>query len=213
MPRSVLLKLLLYPSLLSSIIAFCIASTVVAFANWPFAINDPVISSYFFGPQGLVERLRGSNDLAALLFPADSITYTIGLGVIALLAGTIVYIILESIDKSILGIASAYASIHDADSRSKKSVEKEITYRIGIRILSLCLWSFYCFAFFNVILPVCIITTRLPLDQLGISNSLLAIGGFALLLLALHIHVILIRCISLRPRLFRLREALLAYNK
>lgn len=198
--------LLFLPSLLSRFTSVLLTLLVLGAANWIYVARSPQLYDFFFGKTGFVTVLQNTpnnfNDMLTTIFSA-SITYKATIVLLAILAGLLVYVLLEGFGHAVLGAADAWEDIQTADTRGKKAVEREVSVRLAVRCISLVSWLIYWLLFFQVLVPFCILTTRMTATELfSWSGGVRAIFGTALLLLGIHLHTVFMRLILLRPRLF-----------
>jgi hypothetical protein len=200
-----LAKLLLRPSIFSSTLTILLAIAILGISIWPYTANNLILSQYIYGPYGIVTVMEKSSDIAnfTAAFSVSPLTYNLLILGVAILIAAGVYAILQSISKIIVGSYDTWHAIHDAGS-SVQSVEREIGARLTVRLLSLSLWIAFIFFFMGLVLPYCIFITRDGIDHLlhldwKVLNGLV---GFTILAVSLHFHVIFMRLIVLRPRVF-----------
>ena len=207
-----LLKLLLLPSLLSWLVSGTLALLVLGVANWVYFARSPSLYGFFFGPTGFVTVLQNTpNNLAAMaetVFNAPW-AYQAVIMVIAILAGLLVYILLEGFDHAVLGAADVLQDIQYSDPQGKRAVEREVSARLAVRSISLVGWVAYWLLFVQVLVPFCILTTRITIDELSSwTGWAKIILGAGLLLVGIHLHTVFARLVTLRPRLFGGRAVL-----
>jgi len=81
----------------------------------------------------------------------------------------------------------------------------EMFAKFVIRFVSLVLWGVFTIVFVNWILPFCIVLSQSGLQEVRAGHRVGIIGcagAFVMLILTFHLHVIFIRLVALRPRLF-----------
>ena len=206
------MKLLLLPSLLSLIMSSIITLLLLGVANWIYFAHSPTLYAFFFGPTGFVTVLQNTpnnfQDMMSALFNAP-LTYQAVILFIAILAGLAVYIVLEGLDHAVLGAADVWQDIRYSDPQGKVAVEREVGARLAVRSTALIGWVIYWFLFIRVLVPFCILTTRVTIDDLSSwTGWVRVILGFILLLVGIHLHTIFARLTLLRPRLFGGRDVL-----
>jgi hypothetical protein len=118
------------------------------------------------------------------------------------LVGLIVYLFVVNLFAAIRNTADLTSELKyvNADRRSLLWVSAE---HLLVRLVVLGFWVFYIKFFFHHILPYCIAVSLVGSSQ---SNLLLG-GGYTLLAVvvmwaALHVNVVLLRLLLLRPRIF-----------
>lgn len=203
MHQKQLTGLLLRPSLFSLILTMVLAGAVLAISVWPDATHSPLLNQYFYGPHGVVEALKKSPDINAFTraFSVSPIVYYgLILGVAALVAGG-VYAILQTLSKLVVGSYDTWHVFHDP-TKGKKNLEKEVGTQLTVRLMSILLWIAFTYFFVTILLPYCIFAARIGMNHLFEWEGLYAVAGFVLLVASLHVHVIFLRLLLLRPRVF-----------
>ena len=87
-----------------------------------------------------------------------------------------------------------------ADARSKQAIGRSVRLRMGLRAASTLAWFGYTLFFFNGILPYC--ASLMGSGSVSATLSLKNLLAFLILLAATHLHIIFVRLLVLRPRLF-----------
>lgn len=175
--------------------------------------QNPLLYEYFFGPHGLIAVLGETPGTVAAFTEAilaKPFMYNIVVFVVAILAGLIVYILLQGINRLLAGVLGGLVEVQEADAKSKKLIEAEVSARFGVRILALAGWFLYWIFFIKILLPFCLLSAYINANELftwqGWLHGLLA---FIVLTAGLHLHVIFMRFVLLRPRLFGIRDAII----
>jgi hypothetical protein len=203
-------KLLLLPSLFSSIVSSVVAIAMIIGVNWALILDNLPFYDYFFGNDGTVTNLQGpTNEISAAGEVLDSKALLVLGGV--LLAGVGLVIVVRGIVGLINSISWTMQEMHAVDGPAKRAVERELGARAGTRALVAVVWTGYVFVWIKIILPFCILASQLGFSSSssvseGIGYVFFALG---LLLVSLHLHVIIARLLLLRPRVFGGDEALL----
>lgn len=205
-----LLRLLLQPSLLSFTLSSFTAAGILVVATWSHVSSHNLLYGYLFGQYGLTTILKESpNTFSAIntaFSSSSSIAYDIAIGVFAVLVGLLVYALLQSLDHMLADAGDALQEIAYAGEPVKKSVKKEVGLRLGLRVINCIVWCVYWIFFVNVLLPLCLVVAKTAGDS-GVMPArwpewTYTLLGFSLLLLTLHLHVIFLRLLVLRPRVF-----------
>lgn len=176
---------------------------ILAIAIWPDATHSPLLNQFFYGPYGVVAALKKSSDVAAFtraFSVSPVIYYGLILAVAVLVAGG-VYAILQTLSKVIVGSYDTWHVFHDP-ARGKESLEKEVGTQLSVRLMSVLLWVAFSYFFLTILLPYCIFAGRIGVNHLFQWDGLYALAGFCLLLGSLHVHVVFLRLLLLRPRVF-----------
>jgi hypothetical protein len=205
------IKLLLLPSLFSTVITSVLALAIIVGVNWSLIVEHFPFSNYFFGADGAVSSLQGATEEAIVASqPLD------GGRVVAILVGVILVIIAAvALVRSIVGIMNGISwtmqEIHAVEGPAKRTVERELGKRVTVRLLVITTWAAYTFIFVKIILPFCILASQLGFDSEHSVSEGIGYVFFALVLLGLsvHLHTIMARLLLLRPRVFGGEEAIL----
>lgn len=199
-----LFALLVSPSALSFTLTCLFALVVLIGASWSYVSSLPFFSTYLSGSYGFSSLLHELNIALGAAFNSN-LSYNIAVICFALLVGLTIYIFVESIRHMVSEAHTAINEINYAG-QAARSVERTIGLRIGLRAASAFVWLGYTILFFEAILPFCAsIITKADGDtppMVAVRNLVL----FIILLLASHIHVLFIRLLVLRPRLFGSRN-------
>jgi hypothetical protein len=199
-----LFGILLRPSLVSFIVTTGATFVVLSVSNWSYVTHSPLFYDYFFGRYGITTILQESRNsiLDAKIF-YQTYTYDIVVLLVAILAGILVYIVLESFSHGLAGAKEAIDEIEESHGASRHSVEVELATRWMVRVASIVLWAVYWIFFINALLPFCILTSRVGASDLSMwPGWLYNLLGFGVLWLGFHQHIIFARLVVLRPRLF-----------
>jgi len=205
--------ILLIPSLLSGTTCIVVAIGFLLLINWPFVAHNALVHSYFFGPNGLVTAIKSTSfnpanmwhTLFAHPLSRNVLTYLFILSITLVL-----YTVLEASSHAFADVSNTFGDLQTARRRRFRLLTRELWERMIVRIVTAAAWLLYLVIFMRLILPVCISHTRYgiaTIDQLQHLPDLLL--GIVVLFFALHVHVILARLLTLRPRIFGGLEILL----
>lgn len=201
-----LIFLLLKPSLFSFIMSIFVAIIIIGAANWSYATQQSFLYEYFYGTTGLTTILSNSTSsfsAYAVALSAQLLTYEIIIFIAAVAVTLIVYAILQSLARIMTNATNIYEEIHLANAKSKLAVELEIGTRLFIRILALIIWFFYFIFSLKILLPFCILMSQTNIEDLFTNwRWAYILLGVLLLTIGLHLHLIFMRLLMLRPRLF-----------
>lgn len=212
MPKSRILRLLLLPSLLSFFLSASLAILLLVGSNWEFLIRSPLLSDYFFGPNGLVTVMQNSSGSLNSFWEAvvaGPFTYNILVLVVAAVVGLTVYAFLEGFDHLAARTNQTLSDMHDANKAYSRAIKMEAGVRLSVRAVSLVLWLVYWAYFSKIILPFSLLVFRTgledPFTAQGIQYNAI---GIVVLILGFHLHVVLLRFIALRVRIFGVKPEL-----
>ena len=199
-----LFKLLILPSYGSGIATFVVSLVFLGYSAWLFISNNQLFYGAIFGPYG-VKTLVWQNSLALnswqqLLF-SSSIAYYIALLGVAIIVGMTVFTVLQAFGFLVRGSSEL---LHEAlDVRRRTS--RELFYRLALRVVAIVGWGMYLSAFFSSILPTILSANQVGIERIQAQEyfgAVDSIGAFLGLILALHMHVIFLRTVLLKARVF-----------
>ena len=207
MSRFHLLRQLISPSLTSGTVCVLAAWTFLLTMSWQFIANSALSgNNYFFGKYGLVTHFQlGSADFTQFLQTTvgprlwrDAVTFLFVLGI-----GIVVYTTVQSSNRVLNAALNEWVEVHDARASFRTQIRAQVLHRIGFRLGTVLGWLVYWLAFVHLILPFCVsaaqysmATIRTPQGWLYLALSLVLLPS------ALHLHVVCMRLLALRPRLF-----------
>ena len=165
-----------------------------------------MLYEYFYGEYGMITSFQGFVDSTIQRFPIlsdQSSMYNLTVMVAALVAGVVVYAVLQGLTKLLAVGLNDYIAVQEASDTERKHAAKEVAIRWILRVATLIVWVVHWLIFAGVIVPFCILLARVELSDLltakGWINGFL---GVTLLFVSIHMHVIFMRAMVLRPRLF-----------
>jgi hypothetical protein len=193
MNQSQLLRMLFRPSLISCVGMVTGAGIVLAVMNWSRFHAQPFFEIYFSGEYGLWSVLRSLN--VFLGQAADSIVaYNVAVICFSALVGLTLYLVVESVHH-MAGTAHLHA----------KGITfghgREVSLRLGLRLICITVWLGYIVLFVKVIVPFCNWLVNGTVRPLG-PELLYGTLAFTVLCAAFHVHVLCLRLLVLRPRVF-----------
>lgn len=206
MQRVRLALIFIRPSLFSLTATLIVAGIVFGFISWTVVAQSPFFHEYFYGQYGVSTILNKTPDVLQafkMTFFAQPASYNVTVLAVAAGIGLAVYIVLQLFSRAAADFSSTWRSVQQASGESKKTLEQEIELRLGFRIAMGVLWFFYLLLFIKLLFPFTVLIERFGINALpDLSGWLYGLLGFALLVTSLHVHVIFMRLIVLRPRVF-----------
>jgi hypothetical protein len=196
-----LLALLLLPSPLSLILSALLTALVLLGANWSYLQAQPFFATYLSGEYGFGSLLSKFNATLGNALNSD-LAYNGAVICFAILFGLGVYALAISFRHVVLEAQATLDKVEYADQRAKRTLERSLGLRIGVRALSTLVWFGYALFFFNGLLPYCVTLVTGGVQEQIILVALRNVLAGVLLLLTIHVHVIFVRLIALRSRLF-----------
>jgi hypothetical protein len=131
------------------------------------------------------------------------LSYNIAVVCFAILIGLGVYAIVASWRHMLSSAHTTWDEVGFADQQNRRLIQRGLGLRIGLRAVSAFVWLGYAFFFFNDIVPYCASFIAKGSQSEPALASVRNLLAFLLLTVAVHIHVIFMRLIVLRPRLFK----------
>ncbi|MEO5499107.1 MAG: hypothetical protein ABIR46_01245 [Candidatus Saccharimonadales bacterium] len=175
------------------------------YVNWAYLSNNPLIYRTIFGPEGFsayVWENTGSISEWMSQFFSSTIGYYVSLSVLAVLVGIAVYTLLQIVSFAVTGTVHYFQRAELATSPTRLM---EIFMQLWIRSLALVGIVFFSAAVVGTIIP----TIEALIDTgANLLNAFQLIGliqysiGFLLTAVSLHMFVVFVRILVLRPRLF-----------
>jgi hypothetical protein len=86
-----------------------------------------------------------------------------------------------------------------------RTARREILSKFGLRSISIISWAVYLAYFISTIMPFSIVLSQFGVDRLEVgdhSGAVAIMGALLLMSMSLHLHVIFMRLVALRPRIF-----------
>lgn len=214
MQKSRIIFLLLSPSTISFVACVVLSLLILAVANWSYTTHDPIIYQQIYGPDGLAtnfSHLTNSFSSFADALTAKYLSYQVFVFIVAVVVGVGVYFLLQMLSRALANVSDTYSSIHASNVAVRRHNQEEVGLRLAIRLVSLVTWFFYWLLTLKVILPYVLLASRVRFQDFFIGNGwLYALLAFVVLALTIHLHIVFMRFVTLRPRLFGGTDELLA---
>lgn len=199
---SQLLWLMLRPSLTSTLLTLLLGVGIIIGANWSYFTATPALFALFYGDSGFITSLERSPLLAHELeygITQNPATYALVTILIAATTGWLAVAFIRSLKNDITALRALSDRYHRAD------IIRHVVLRIGI----VSAWLFYGWLCVGFIIPYCLLLSRIGAETVGVGGGIsLNIVALALLWLALHVHVVLLRAALFRPRVFGAHPAI-----
>jgi len=192
---------LLKPSIFSAVICTLLTIVSLVITGAPFLANNDVLQRYFFGAGGLVTVMQHSQlNIPSFVHNMYGHMNRSFLSFMFILLLTIaVYTALETIGKIEGSVRRSAKEVLNAREQSKLSLLRELVLHIVLRVLLTAATVVYILFLVWEILPTCIALSRFGI---GVHRWWDVVFAASLLFAALHVVVILVRFITLRPRVF-----------
>lgn len=170
--------------------------------------------SWMYGPGGVAtDFANASNSLTSIAgsLTTKYISYQLFIFIIAVGVGLSVYFLLQMLSKLLANASDTYSNIHAANIEVRRHNQEEIGARIAIRLLSLVAWFFYWILTVKFILPYILVASKIRFQDFFIGTGWIYILlAFVVLSLTIHLNIVFMRFVTLRPRLFGGTDEVLA---
>lgn len=202
-----LLSLLLRPSLLSFTICLLFAVMVLLFSNLPYLSQSVLVRDYISIDAAQFSTIlqtwqMQAQVLASFIFDRSEV-YVLFVSMIAIVVGVLVFASLELFSRSTHELKESLELIHFAQGEDKVEVEKEVGLRWLVRISAAIGWLIYWGFWLSTLLLFCVLLVRIGLAELPSAQGIsYIVTGSVLLALGAHMHIVFLRLILLRPRVF-----------
>ncbi len=199
------IRTLLLPSLLSAITTLSVSAVVLLAAVFSLSNGSGLIYDYLFGPgssSDLISSARGSVDAFNNTVFGNVLLNKILYFGLWMLVGLLVYMILY------LVIRGASAAAEDFEQTTYKNANAELLMRefagrAGLRAIAALCWFMYWIFFIKTLLPFSVLSARIGADAMpGMNGWVYGAVGLLTIMLSTHIHVIFLRLVALKARLF-----------
>lgn len=202
-----LIGILLQPSWLSLLLTFGLSLFILFLVTLPVTQASGILYDLLFGSEygNAPEFVAFARDtllaFSSAVFGNETLNKVLFF-ICWLLLGTVVYFISASITNGIAAANEVRSELHYMNLH-KLELEKEVGKRVALRLATGLNWLFYWLFFIRFLLPY--ITA---LAQIGVSSLdswqgwAYGLASIVLLVLSLHGHIVLLRFLLLRPRVF-----------
>jgi hypothetical protein len=196
---------LITPSLASGVFAVLGAIAILGAHAWLYISEHQLFYDTLFGVNGFKTQLLLASDSFEVfrqrVFVYNPFTYYLFIGVVAIIAGLVLYTILDIITRA---VRTTEEIVEEAE-EGENLLHSEILARAAVRILGIVGWGVYIALFINIVAPYSMLAVDQGLETItigdmgGIINILI---GLAIMAASLHMHVVFARLCWLRIRLF-----------
>lgn len=202
-----LIRLLLTPSLLSGTLTLGLGALLIGYNAWLYVSEQQLFYDYLFGSHGLKTYIWQHSDKVSSwqgAFLGNPVVYYVLVGATAIAAGLIVYFLLQLISLTFKNFRLSLGILH-AQNKTDKAIALELFSRLVTRVISLVCWGLYGAFFISIISPFVFVLNQVGIEYIHDSRFvgwLACLGALLILMLTIHLHVIFLRLVFLRPRLF-----------
>jgi hypothetical protein len=194
-----LFAILLQPSFLSVVIIVPSTIGILIVGCWA-AISGHLLLGYLSVADAL-RAVPASTGGFWQVFWNSQPAYVVYVLVVGVMVSVGTYLSLDGIEYLLAGVFTGLSQVQRANRGSKRATLVAVATRWVIRTLVAATWAAFTVLFIAQIVPFAIIAMRQGLFSETISLGYVAIS-VVMLLLTLHIHVIFMRLLVLRPRVF-----------
>jgi len=202
-------SILLRPSLASMMATAFVSTLTLGIATQSYLSGSGVVYDFLFGPNSSSELIRSSQStLSAFnntVFGNPTLNKILYFAM-WMLIGLITYMLLYGLSR---GAQSAAEDVEEAGyaNTNKKALLRNIGRRLALRLIVFIAWWVYIIFFVKILLPFSILAARIGAGNLPtLGGWLYGLLGLAVLAISLHIHVIFVRLLVLRVRLFNAED-------
>jgi hypothetical protein len=199
--------LLFIPSIFSGTSVFAITIGVLGWGAWTYINDNQLFYGSFSGAYSLQSYVwdisfRFSSITNAFLHSPAS--YYVLVGGMAIAAGVAVFTVLQLVR---VVLKQSHVALHAAQNPSDYHLQylRDTVSRLWLRVLSIVGWALYSAFFVSTFIPFVLLLLQVGVEDIQrilISGWLECAGSAGLLMLGLHMHIIFMRLVALRPRLF-----------
>lgn len=185
-------KILLQPTVSSAVCCMILAGIILIGANWDSLLQSLPFYDYLLGNDGL---LANQDQSLSDIFFNSRIVNTVIIILAALFLGGLIYFALQSRQYIVQG-----RNIWQMQEMARLGGERR--QRVRIRLVILAGWLLYTLVFFTFLVPFSVTAAEVGINHDSFAGIFYVIFGLALLCLALHAHVVMLRLSLLRLRVF-----------
>lgn len=193
------------PSVASGIICTLLALLTLMASNYYYSAGKGAIYNFIFGKNSSVELIGQSKSTVGTI--SDTIFGNHILNKVLyfafwMMVGLLVYLLLYTLIK---GVSSAAEDIEQAAYTNSRldDLEHTVGVRLAIRTAATILWFSYSLIFVKLLVPFSIVSARSSIRLFPRPIAWLdALIGWLVLSFCLHLHVVFLRLVTLRVRLF-----------
>ena len=207
--------LLLKPSLSSGLLTLCSTAVIMISSGWLYISHNAAFYDYLYGPNGVntsLLRLSNTGVLLRTWLLGNEATYYIVLIVMAIIAGLTVFAVLQGVRRLMQQSSSGWNLLHSHSPEATQEIH-DLFVRLALRVVSCLGWCVYIVLSTAVLVPFAVLLLQSGIDAIStnLPTGLLNFAEcFAALLIFIHVHIVFLRLVLLRPRLFGIRDIQLA---
>jgi len=199
------------PSLASGLFVIGLSLLGLAIATFYYLSGNGTIYDFLFGPNSSAELIRQSKGTVEALSNTvfgNPVLNKILYFAFWMIVGLLVYFLLFVVIK---GTSTAVADIEEATYKNASFSEKlqNIITKLTIRLILIIAWITYWIFFIKTLVPFSVLYTHVGINDFPRLNGwLYTTLGVLVIIASLHVHLIFMRLIALRVRLFGTEDGL-----
>lgn len=204
MKRLRLFSPLITPSIFSGTLVFILGTLILIFSNASFLVNSGLLYQTLLGKSSSQDFIASSHDTVSLftqnVFENPALTKVLFFG-FWMMIGLFAYISVVSISSLLQETTQDLAAAHYIHAQAQR-VKERLVLRIATRMAASFAIFFWSWIFLRFLLPFCTLAVRVGLNQSRLSSAVYVVLGGLVMTMSLHMFVILLRLVALRPRIF-----------
>lgn len=198
-----LVRLLFRPSLFSGLCTGLVAAVLIGLIVWPYFVGNTFLQQLSEGSSyALARAFQETPDISnfTTAFSASPLAYNLIILIVGVLVGVGVYVLLQISSKSIAGTYDVWRTVHDKGKVS--SATREASRQFTVRVLSALIGLGFGVVFLNLVLPYAVFITRVGAEHITDWGVVQVLFGYGLIVVSMHLLVVFLRLVLLRPRVF-----------
>lgn len=203
MRKLAFIGIILQPSVASFMTALTLSSLL--FVSVFLGLGNSGTSFYelLFGPAStpeLISSTRSTFDSLSQSFFGNPLINNVLFFGFWLLIGLVAYAFVSGTGATI-GAAHQLVEEEKMIHAHKQNLEKELITRLVLRAAALLAWVLYMVVFLRLFLPFAMLSFQVATQaSFSVSSVYTTALGYLVIFTSLHLHVVLLRCLLLRPR-------------
>ena len=196
---------ILSPSVSSSAVGIVMAGAVYAVVIFSTSIGNGTIYDWLLGPHssaGQIQKAHGTFAALSTTILGNNILNQVLFFGMWVLVGIAVYVVLIILGHEFSELHHMQQDFGYANARLSQVMAYH-GLRLFIRSIVLAGWGLYWLFFVRIFVPFSLLCAHIGSGQLGtVTGWLYAVAGFLVLVVTLHLHLVFMRLLLLRTRLF-----------
>jgi hypothetical protein len=194
----------LEPSFTSAVVTLFITGIIMLVIYLIVALHKGPIYNYFLGTHGIVSSINhsyGNSKLYGSIFKNSRVGDLLDFA-LCMVVGLIAYVILTGALRGVGGFARDIHELNYVNAKPRRAIGY-VGLRGILRLFATVTWIVYSLVFIRVVIPFCVLQAKnLVSGPHNHQNWEYAVLSFVVLAVCIHIHIVLLRLIRLKLRLF-----------